>query len=126
HAHEQGMVHRDIKPHNLMLTAEGVVKVMDFGLARLAREGASDRGLTGENVLMGTADYIAPEQAEDAHKADIRADIYSLGCSLYHLLAGRPLLAGASVTQKLAAHLTGKLPLGELPASVPAELRTGL
>ena len=94
HAHERGMVHRDIKPHNLMLTAQGVVKVMDFGLARLAREEAGGAGLTGENVLMGTADYIAPEQAEDAHRADIRADIYSLGCSLYHLLAGKAAVRG--------------------------------
>jgi formylglycine-generating enzyme required for sulfatase activity len=75
---------------------------------------------------MGTADYIAPEQAEDAHNADIRADIYSLGCSLYHLLCGRPMLAGASVTRKLSAHLTGKLPLSELPTTVPAELRAVL
>ncbi len=133
HAHQHGMVHRDIKPHNLMLatpaaSAPGVftVKVMDFGLARLARERASEAGLTGENALMGTADYIAPEQAEDARTADIRADIYSLGCSLFHLLAGRPPLEGGNLTQKLAAHLTGKLPLEEVPASVPAELRAVL
>src|SRR6202030_3816603 len=77
HAHEQGMVHRDIKPHNLMLTAGGVVEEMDFGLARLARESTAEPGLTGENVLMGTADYIAPEQIQDARKADIRSDLYS-------------------------------------------------
>jgi tRNA A-37 threonylcarbamoyl transferase component Bud32 len=137
HAHEKGMVHRDIKPHNLMLSSPvasvsgaaasaPVVKIMDFGLARLALESATDAGLTGENALMGSVDYIAPEQAEDAHHADIRADIYGLGCSLYHLLAGRPMLAGANVTQKLSAHLTGKLPLSELPATVPVELRAVL
>lgn len=127
HAHEKNLVHRDIKPHNLMLTAGGVVKVMDFGLARLGRAGASEAtGLTGSNVLMGTPDYIAPEQAEDAHTADIRTDIYSLGCSLFHLLAGRPPLAGGSLAHKLAAHLAGKVPLAELPASVPEELRTVL
>jgi formylglycine-generating enzyme required for sulfatase activity/tRNA A-37 threonylcarbamoyl transferase component Bud32 len=126
HAHERGMVHRDIKPHNLMLTAGGVVKLMDFGLARLAREGASARGLTGENVLMGTADYIAPEQAQDAHTADIRADVYSLGCTLYHLLAGRAPFAGVSVVQKLMAHTTTPAPLAELPGPTPEGLRTVL
>jgi serine/threonine protein kinase len=140
HAHEKGMVHRDVKPHNLMLTrspraseaearGEGdgaQVKVMDFGLARLACEQASTAGLTGDNMLMGTADYIAPEQAQDAHRADIRSDIYSLGCSLCHLLAGRSLLAGGSVAEKLTAHLTGQLPLAAVPAAVPAELRSVL
>lgn len=132
HAHERGMVHRDVKPHNLMLVrprgqaAVGLVKVMDFGLARLTVKEASESGLTGDNALMGTMDYIAPEQAEDAHRADIRADIYSLGCTLAHLLAGRSLLAGGSVTEKLWAHMSGKLPLTELPAGVPAELRAVL
>lgn len=126
HAHEHGMVHRDIKPHNLMLTTGDVVKVMDFGLARLAREDASGAGLTGENVLMGTADYIAPEQAQDAHKSDIRADIYSLGCSLYHLLAGKPPFEGGTVVQKIAAHLTATVPLAELPTNVPEGLRVVL
>jgi serine/threonine protein kinase len=126
HAHECGMVHRDIKPHNLMLKAGGVVQVMDFGLARLVRHGASEDGLTGQNVLMGTADYIAPEQALDAHAADIRADIYSLGCALYHLLAGRPPFAGDTVVQKVMAHVTTAAPLAELPATTPEGLRTVL
>lgn len=123
HAHEQGMVHRDIKPHNLMLTSRGVVKVMDFGLARLAHTEVSGAGLTGENVLMGTADYIAPEQAEDAHRADIRADIYSLGCSLYHLLAGKPPFEGGTVVQKIMAHANSAVRLAALPKSVPEDLR---
>jgi serine/threonine protein kinase len=123
HAHECGMVHRDIKPHNLMLTAGGVVQVMDFGLARLAREGASAGGLTGENVLMGTVDYMAPEQALDAHTADTRADVYSLGCTLYHLLVGRPPFAGGTVVQKIMAHATAAAPLGELPEATPEKLR---
>jgi formylglycine-generating enzyme required for sulfatase activity/tRNA A-37 threonylcarbamoyl transferase component Bud32 len=132
HAHQQGLVHRDIKPHNLLLVrpsdpaGPGLVKVMDFGLARLGWDQSSDAGLTGDHALMGTLDYMAPEQAEDAHGVDIRADIYSLGCTLYHLLAGRPLLAGASATRKLSAHLMGKLPLADLPAAVPAELRAVL
>jgi serine/threonine protein kinase len=123
HAHELGMVHRDIKPHNLLLTPQGVVKVADFGLARLAREAASAGGLTAENVLVGTADYIAPEQAQDAHGADIRADIYSLGCTLFHLLAGRPPFGGANAIQKVAAHLMDEVPLGELPSTLPDGLR---
>jgi eukaryotic-like serine/threonine-protein kinase len=138
YAHEKNMVHRDIKPHNLMLTrsqrspeagdrGEGtVVKVTDFGLARMARGLASESGMTGENMLMGTLDYIAPEQAEDAHGADIRADIYSLGCSLFHLLAGQPPFARRTAMQKLAGHLAGVVPLTELPASVSTELRAVL
>ena len=78
HAHEHGMVHRDIKPGNLMLAREGnraIVKVLDFGLAKVQSEGAVDSGLTHEGQMLGTPDYIALEQISDAQHADIRADI---------------------------------------------------
>ena len=91
HAHLRGLVHRDIKPANLLLSREGVVKIVDLGLARLTLPDPDDAGavnLTRTGELMGTPDYLAPEQIHDFHRADIRADIYSLGCTLYQLLAG--------------------------------------
>src|ERR1700722_3469345 len=93
HAHERGMVHRDIKPANLILARDGkkaIVKVLDFGLAKLTSEGQSDSSLTREGQMLGTPDYIAPEQIRDAQSADIRADIYSLGCTFYYLLSDGP------------------------------------
>ena len=107
HAHEHGMVHRDIKPSNLMLAKQGnrgVVKVLDFGLAKVTSEGAVDAGLTHEGQMLGTPDYIAPEQISNARRADIRADIYSLGCTLYYLLAGKPPFRGDSLYDILQAH----------------------
>ena len=108
HAHERGLVHRDIKPSNLILATEGgVVKVLDLGMARLRERLGPDEtasGLTREGSVMGTADYMAPEQAADSHTADIRADIYSLGCTLYHLLTGQPPYPGGSLTEKLLKH----------------------
>lgn len=89
HAYERGLVHRDIKPHNLLLTAEGkTVKVLDMGLARLDQPSEDDNSstMTQEGSVMGTPDYIAPEQAMDSHTVDIRADLYSLGCTFYYLL----------------------------------------
>jgi serine/threonine protein kinase/tetratricopeptide (TPR) repeat protein len=107
HAHERGMVHRDIKPSNLMLTRQGnraVIKVLDFGLAKITSESPADRSLTHEGQMLGTPDFIAPEQIIDARRADIRADIYSLGCTFYYLLAGRPPFEGVSLYDILQAH----------------------
>ena len=115
HAHEMGMVHRDVKPENLMLTASpaasapGLVKVLDFGLASLALE-PDGSNLTEANVIMGTPAYMAPEQATDAHAADIRADIYSLGCTLYHLLTGEVPYPAPTSLLKIIAHREQPVP----------------
>jgi serine/threonine protein kinase len=126
HAHEHGMVHRDIKPSNLMLTRQGskaVVKVLDFGLAKVQSEGPVDGGLTHEGQMLGTPAYIAPEQISDARHADIRADIYSLGCTLYYLLAGQPPFRGNSLYDILQAHYsTDAMPLNLVRPEVPTEL----
>jgi hypothetical protein len=107
HAHEQGMVHRDIKPGNLMLCRQGdraIVKILDFGLAKATKEQPLDQTLTQAGQMLGTPDYVAPEQTLDAQKADIRADIYSLGCTLYSLLKGGPPFSGSSLFEVLQAH----------------------
>jgi serine/threonine protein kinase/formylglycine-generating enzyme required for sulfatase activity len=123
HASEQGMVHRDLKPHNLMVTPKGQVKILDFGLARLAAEKSVGAGLTAEDAVMGTPEYLAPEQALDARQADVRADIYSLGCTLYCLLAGQPPFPEGTAMQKIMAHLEKQpRPLPEVRADVPAAL----
>jgi WD40 repeat protein len=120
YAFEQGMVHRDLKPHNLMLTPDGRVKILDFGLARFASESASAAGVTGTGMVLGTVDYIAPEQADSARQADIRSDIYSLGCTLYHLLAGQPPFPTGTPIQKMMAHVQKKpQPLTELRPDLP-------
>lgn len=137
HAYEKGMVHRDIKPANLMLSPDGQVRILDFGLAAFATEesyfdavspeGSTEtvsRHLTSIGSLMGTPDYIAPEQARDAHSADIRADIYSLGCTLHFLLSGRPVFEADSVVDKLNAHATADWPkLKDSRDDAPPELQ---
>jgi serine/threonine protein kinase/dipeptidyl aminopeptidase/acylaminoacyl peptidase len=123
HAFEQGMVHRDIKPHNLMLTPKGQIKILDFGLARFLSESGPTEVLTESGLVVGTADYLAPEQAQNAHQADIRADLYSLGCTLYQLLTGHSPFYESTFLGKLVGHLvcTPK-PVTECRSDLPAEL----
>lgn len=123
HAHELGMVHRDIKPGNLLLDRSGVVKILDMGLARFFDQ-TSDN-LTerfDNNCVLGTADYLAPEQAI-SNVVDIRADIYALGGSLYFLLTGRSPFPDGTIPQKLVAHQTKEpRPVAEFRSDVPVEL----
>lgn len=103
HAHEMGLVHRDIKPANCLLDNNGVVKLLDMGLARIIDDTASLTIDNNENVL-GTADYLSPEQALNSHSADARADIYGLGCTLYFLLTGHPPFPEGSISERLMKH----------------------
>lgn len=128
HAHRQGMVHRDIKPVNMLLvwSAESdkpVVKILDMGLARFVSETQEDGGLTRMGQTIGTPDYIAPEAAENFKNADIRADIFSLGCALFKLLTGRLPFGGTNTMEKLLARATKPAPLvRQLRPEVPAEV----
>ena len=126
HAHEEGLVHRDIKPGNLMLSRtkdKATIKVLDFGLAKATRDEKVDVRLTSEGQAMGTPDYIAPEQIVDARSADIRADIYSLGGTLYHLLAGRPPFQASSLYDMYRAHMSQDAePLNFVRPGVPVDL----
>jgi serine/threonine-protein kinase len=125
HAYERGLVHRDIKPSNLLLHEggpgnAGVVKVLDFGLARLQTGEETSTTLTEPGAVMGTPDYIAPEQAVQSHHVDIRADLYSLGGVLYFLLTGGPPFPGTTVVEKLVRHqLEAPRPVRELRPEVP-------
>jgi serine/threonine protein kinase len=134
-AHERGMVHRDIKPANLLVQRGGndgksadVVKISDFGLARLQAPDAEARAdkpaatiLTKENTVMGTPDYLSPEQARNLHKADIRSDLYSLGCTFYFLLTGQVPFPGGKAVEKLIRHgVEQPTPIHELRPQIPA------
>lgn len=124
---EHKLVHRDIKPSNVILSWSGQVKILDLGLALLQRDDAHAEPITDRDEQMGTADYMAPEQASDAHLVDIRADLYSLGCTLYTLLTGQVPFRGPSYRtrmQKLLAHQNAQVPiLGDHRSDTPAALQ---
>ena len=119
-AADRGVVHRDIKPENLLVTRAGEVKVADFGLARIASENLE---LTQTGMTIGTPLYMSPEQGE-GHDVDIRSDLYSLGATVYHLLAGRPPYSGPTAMSVVLAHIRATLPpLEPLRPDVPPAVR---
>lgn len=121
YAHDKGIIHRDVSPNNLLVDGEGRVKLLDLGLARFDEAAVSPKKARGP--VMGTLDYMAPEQAEDTQRADERSDIYSLGCTLFALLIGKPLFREATPAQTIAAHRSNPIPrLTELRSDVPASV----
>ncbi|RLS58667.1 MAG: hypothetical protein DWH91_01980 [Planctomycetota bacterium] len=127
HVHEHGLVHRDIKPSNLIVSSKGIVKILDLGLALIESESeAQESDLTRTGQVMGTPKYMAPEQEHDSHLVDIRADLYSLGATLYHLLTGVPPFGGPRRTHDLRQRIPQSSdqpsPIGDLRDDVPASL----
>ena len=120
HAHEKGVAHRDIKPSNLLVGRDGIVKILDLGLAQFF-EDSGTRLARGSGEVRGTTDYIAPEQLLGGD-ADHRSDIYNLGATLYHLLTGQPPFAGTTAAKMVAHHLTAVTPAHEVCPDVPAPL----
>ena len=120
HAHRKGLIHRDVNPYNILVTHDGIAKLADLGLAI---DLAEEERVTREGATVGTFDYVAPEQARHSHSADIRSDIYSLGCTLYHMIAGQVPFPSPSLPEKLFAHQALEpTPLDQMVPDVPAGL----
>ncbi|MCO6046554.1 serine/threonine protein kinase [Aeoliella sp. ICT_H6.2] len=130
HAWQRNVVHRDIKPSNILITGDGQAKLVDMGLARLHEvehrtEAEGEGDLTATGMTIGTFDYIAPEQARNPRNADARSDIYSLGCTMFYMLTGRPPFPGGTPLQKLLSHQGDQPPvLANLRPEVPESLAT--
>ncbi len=124
HASDRNVVHRDIKPSNIVMTPAGRARIVDMGLARL-HQVAGDAELTVSGMTLGTFDYISPEQARDPRDADVRSDLYSLGCTMFFMLVGRPPFADGTMVQKLLQHQQTEPPaIGDLRPDVPKRLAT--
>lgn len=104
HAHQAGLIHRDVKPANLFVDKNGTVKLLDLGLARFTNDERGSLTIAYDENVLGTADYLAPEQAVDSHRVDHRADIYGLGCTLYFLLTGHPPFCEGTLAQRIMKH----------------------
>src|SRR5206468_3952680 len=123
HANEIGLIHRDIKPGNILIDRSGVVKILDMGLARFFHDETDAITRQYDENVLGTADYLSPEQAIDSHTVDIRADIYSLGATFYYLLTGKTPFGEGTVAQKLLWHQSRQpKPLTDYRNDVPAEV----
>ena len=124
HAHEHGIIHRDVKPANLVVDTTGTVKVLDLGLARITdAPGLSSLTIDNKERLLGTVDYLAPEQAQNSHEIDHRVDIYALGCTLYFLLTGRPPFSEGKLIERLIKHqLETPASICSLRPEIPTEL----
>jgi serine/threonine protein kinase len=122
HAHHQGIIHRDLKPSNIMVTPNDHAKLLDLGLALVRGETGSAREVVGgQGYVLGTMDYISPEQADDPTQVDARSDLYSLGCTLYYTITGRPPFPGGTSAEKIQRHQTEEpTPIPQLNPAVPA------
>jgi eukaryotic-like serine/threonine-protein kinase len=122
HAHGQGIVHRDVKPSNLLLSHDGLIKVLDLGLGVLMAPDEESTFATADGVAVGTIDYMSPEQAR-GHEVDGRSDLYSLGCSMFHLLTGKLPFPGSSPVERLSKRITGRpTPITDLRPDLPPGL----
>lgn len=123
HAHSKGVIHRDVKPANLLIDGNGVVRLLDMGLALVVADDEESLTVANNENVLGTADYLAPEQALNSHSVDHRADIYGLGCTLYFLLTGKPPFSDGTLAQRIAKHQTEMpKPVRELQPDCPGEL----
>ncbi|HSQ55615.1 MAG TPA: protein kinase, partial [Gemmata sp.] len=124
HAFRNGIIHRDIKPGNILIDRTGHARLLDLGLARFYNDHTDQLTIKfDDKIVLGTADYIAPEQVINSHAVDVRADIYALGATLYHLLAGHPPFPAGTVSQKLLWHRTKEpAPIREVRQEVPEGL----
>jgi serine/threonine protein kinase len=120
HAHTRGLIHRDLKPSNIIITPNDHAKLLDLGLALIEGEEAHREIIGGEGYVVGTMDYIAPEQADNAALADARSDLYALGCTLYYALTGRPPFPGGAALEKIQKHRTeDPVPVPQFNTNVP-------